>query len=346
MKNLIILYQKGDYDVGGLVRFLIKIFDDVYYRELLINKFKLKVLTSLDIEKELNITDEEFINNLNNSDNFQNSIVFGIHPYGLSMIYKINKKARIEKNIKSIGWLNDPHWLAYNIKDRKEIVQKHIETYTPPFLCNIDYLISPSTIYFKNLKITEYDYKIKDIFYFINPKNFEVVNKKYKDRKSQIILSGSTGQGYTSRIHFNKLKEISEDFKKLIYKLDHPGYKDNTHMTDLNYYNKLCEYKGSFVGHYDFPINFLLAKHIEVLMCGCLAFFEPNELLESQLGLKEFEHYIPCYKDKNIIDDYSFYKKWLDSEEGEKIAKKGQYYIFENFGDKQIYNLFSFFQNC
>lgn len=44
-------------------------------------------------------------------------------------------------------------------------------------------------------------------------------------------------------------------------------------MTGVNYYNKLSEFKAAFVGHHDFPLNFLLAKHIEVLMCGCLGFF-------------------------------------------------------------------------
>jgi hypothetical protein len=56
----------------------------------------------------------------------------------------------------------------------------------------------------------------------------------------------------------------------------HPGYKNNEHLTELNYYLKLSEYKGAFVGHHEYPLNFLLAKHIEVLMCGCLGFFEKN----------------------------------------------------------------------
>jgi hypothetical protein len=79
-------------------------------------------------------------------------------------------------------------------------------------------------------------------------------------------------------------------------------------MTELNYYNKLAKYKSAFVGHHIFPINFLLAKHIEVLMCGCLGFFEKNDLLFSQLGLIEFVHYIPCTDESgDVIDDYDFY---------------------------------------
>jgi hypothetical protein len=347
MKNLIVLYHKGDYDVGGLVRFLIKIFDDEHYKNILLNQFDMKVITSNDIESNLKKSDEEFIKHLNNSEDFENSIVFGIHPHGLSMVYKLNRNIKTKKNIKSIAWLNDPHWLAYNIEGRIDSVQKHRKKYKPPFLGNIDYLVTPSSIYFDNLEIEDYSEKIVDIFYFLNPKDFSIFkNMSYKDRLNKIILSGSTTEGYTSRIDFNNLRKGSKQFSELIYKLEHPGYKDNKHMTEMNYYRKLCEFKGAFVGHYDFPINFLLAKHIEVLMCGCLAFFEPNELLESQLGLKEFVHYIPCYKDGKLINDSDFYKNWIESEEGEKIAQIGQDYVMENFGEKQISKLFSFFRNC
>ncbi len=347
MKKLIVLYQKGDYDVGGLVRFLIKIFSSENYKSILNKEFNLEVLTSSDIEKELSISDEDFIDLINKSDDFTNSIVFGIHPHGLSMVYKLDKQSRIKKNIKSVAWLNDPHCLAYSIKDRKEIVQRHKEHYTPPFLWNIDYLITPSSIYFKNLNITEYSEKVIDFFYFLDSTKFEQLkNITYQERLDKVILSGSIGDGYTSRIEFNSLREKCQKFNNLIYKLDHPGYENNSHLTEMNYYKKLCEYKAAFVGHYNFPINFLLAKHIEVLMCGCLAFFEPNNLLESQLGLIEYKHYIPCYRDGKIIDDPEFYLNWIESEEGEKIAKTAQEFVMNKFGDKHIRNLFSILQNC
>lgn len=345
MRNLFVFYQKGDYDVGGLVRFLIKIFDMEKYRNILHDEYGFNVTTSKDIER-MGKSDEDFIDMLN-AGFFTDTIAFGIHPYGMSMVYKISSDSRIKNRLKSIAWINDPHFFAHYVNDRDDIVQRYKKAYTPAFLNNIDYLISPSTVYFENMKISEYREKIQDLFYFIDPDKFDELNRfSYNDRANKIILSGSIGNGYTSRINFNRLREESFEFSSLVDKLDHPGYKDNAHMTDMNYYRKLCEYKGAFVGHYDFPINFLLAKHIEVLMCGCLPFFEPNSLLESQLGLKEFIHYIPCFKDGKLIEDHIFYKEWIESDEGEKIAKDGQQYVMDRFGYAQIKNLFDFFKNC
>ena len=106
-------------------------------------------------------------------------------------------------------------------------------------------------------------------------------------------------------------------------------------MTEMNYYNKLSEFKAAFVGHLLFPINYVVAKHIEVLMCGCLGFFEKNPLLEKELGLIEFVHYIPCSDDNgNLIEDENFYLKWL--EKGEQIAINGAIYVREKFGQKYI----------
>jgi hypothetical protein len=107
MKNLIVLYHKGDYDVGGLVRFLIKIFDDEHYKNILLNQFDMKVITSNDIESNLKKSDEEFIKHLNNSEDFENSIVFGIHPHGLSMVYKLNRNIKTKKNIKNSSILSN-----------------------------------------------------------------------------------------------------------------------------------------------------------------------------------------------------------------------------------------------
>jgi hypothetical protein len=182
------------------------------------------------------------------------------------------------------------------------------------------------------------------MFYFLTPDYYRKNFLNYPDRKDEIILSGAIGGGYISRILFQELKNSSKEFTDLIYVLPHPGRKNNTHMTGLNYYKKLSEFKGAFAGHYNFPINFLLGKHIEILMCGCLGFFEPSPLLQSQLGLQEYVHYIPCYKNGRMIDDINFYKDWLKN--GDSIAKQGREYIIENFGEKQMHKLFAFLQNC
>lgn len=113
-------------------------------------------------------------------------------------------------------------------------------------------------------------------------------------------------------------------------------------MTEINYYNELSKYKSAFVGHHNYPLNYLLAKHIEVLMCGCLAFFEPNILLKEQLGLIEYEHYVPCFDENGLIKDEDFYINWMNSKEGEEIAYNGKEYV-KKFGKDYIKELINFF---
>lgn len=341
MKKLIVIhYHDEEYDVGGLVRFLIKIFNDEYYKKLLKDNYGLDTLTSRNIHQQYQMSDIQFLNAIKSDNTYSDSTLLGMHPYGIETILSI--KTENQNRFKFAGWINDPHYFAYLKEPEKEKIGRYTDKIYPiPALERLDYMITPSKIYFKNLNITEYDHKLVDFFYLLNPAYFKnFLGKKYADRKSEVILSGAIG-GYTSRVLFNKLRLKSPRFKKLIYKLNHPGRKNNAHMTELNYYLKLSEYKGAFVGHHDFPINYLLAKHIEVLMCGCLAFFEPNPLLESQLGLKENVHYISCFKNGNLIENYNFYKNWMDGAAGEAVAKSGQEYVMNNFGEKYIYEFFN-----
>lgn len=329
MKNLIVLSHSEDYDVGGLVRYLIKMFDIKSIKEIFKNK-GINIITSRYIRDVLNKSDEEYLKEINEMESSEDYMIFGIHPYGL------NVSITNAKNIKKIIWLNDPHYLAHSIERNGEIVQNYIKKYDPPFIKNIDYLITPSPIYFKNLEIYEYNEKIKDFFYFLDEGLYEITgNIPYNDRLNKVILSGVTRGGYLSRIQFDELRKRQE-IPHFIDKIDHPGYKDNSHMTEVNYYSELTKYKGAFVGHHKFPLDFLLAKHIEVLMCGCLGFFEPNPLLKEQLGLVEFEHYIPCFNENGLIEDPKFYINWMQSEEGEKIANNGKKYVRDKFGKKYI----------
>ena len=105
-------------------------------------------------------------------------------------------------------------------------------------------------------------------------------------------------------------------------------------MTEIKYYQLLTDFKGAFVGHYRFPLDYLLAKHIEILMCGCLGFFEENELL-NEMGLIPFKHYIPSTdRNGNLIKNVDYYKYWL--QHGEIIALNGSNYVRNKFGFNYI----------
>ena len=84
-----------------------------------------------------------------------------------------------------------------------------------------------------------------------------------------------------------------------------------------------------------------------------LFFFHQIKLLEvfllsgngkEQLGLIEFEHYIPCTDDNgNLIEDANFYYEWLNK--GQNIAKKGCEYVRNKFGKNYINEYINIIKN-
>jgi hypothetical protein len=343
-RNLVVLrHEDENYTVSGLVRNLIKSFDRMSFSNIFLkNGFKIittkNIMEGHYIKKEI----DDFLEMACNKHHvFGDFIAFGIHPFGLYELKKI-----FGTNIKKVVWLDDLHYFA-NFVDRKGVsIQKFSEKYRCLELDMVDYLISPSLKYFKNLGIDEHDNKLVDLFYMLNYDYFEVIDNDYDNREDKIILSGEVNNGYPIRKEFKMLKEKSSDFESMIYHLVHPGYSDNEHMTEMNFYSKLTNFKGAFVGHYSFPLDFALAKHIEVLMCGCLGFFERNDILKSQLGLEEFVHYIPCTDENGeLIKDFNFYMDWIKSEEGKRISIKGSEYVRDRFGEKYVYEYIDFFKS-
>jgi hypothetical protein len=328
--KLIVLSHSDDYSVSGLIRYLIRMF----YDDWVVEEFKksgIEIVTSKHIKEVLNKTEVEYLKEINSN---EGCLIFGIHPYGWEMAIEYCP------NVKKIIWQDDLHYFA-NFTDRKgESVQEYSEKFDIKCIDDINFLVTPSSIYFKNLGI-ETD-KLIDFFYFLDDKNF--IENKFTDRKDGIVLSGVVFKGYNSRLEFDKLRN-EESFKNLICKIEHPGYEKNKHMTEFNYYSELTKYKAAFVGHHCFPLNFLLAKHIEVLMCGCLGFFEPNPLLKDQLGLIEYVHYIPCFDENGLIKDANFYLNWINSDEGHKISIRGKEYVRSKFGKEYVKKFIDFLTN-
>ena len=333
MKKLIVISHSDDYTVSGTIRYLIKMFYEPKIIEMF-NQNGFDIITSKFIKESLNMSEIDYLRSIEPTDDY---LIFGIHPYGLDT--SLNSETKIKKVI----WQDDLHYFAHYEDREGASVQLYQKKYVPKYIKDIDYLITPSSIYFENLKINEFDDKIVDFFYFLNEKNYQYIDEsKFEKRIDGVVLSGSISKGYDSRVEFDNLRQ-NILFKDLVYKIEHPGYENNEHMTELNYYKELSKYKSAFVGHYVYPINFLLAKHIEVLMCGCIGFFEPNSLLKEQLGLIEYIHYIPCFDENGLIKDDSFYRKWIESDEGHMIAKQGKEYVRKKFGKEYIKKLADFF---
>lgn len=70
-------------------------------------------------------------------------------------------------------------------------------------------------------------------------------------------------------------------------------------------------------------------------MCLWLSWiFEKSPLLEEELGMKEFEHYIPITDGNGkLIEDLKYYERWLFGPEAKKIAENGRNYVKKNFSN-------------
>lgn len=339
-RNLIVIREENiNYTVSGLIRNFIRTFDKIEISELfLLNGIKIVTTKNILDSHYFESNNKDFLKIIFEKNLIKNPILFGIHPTSFEEISKYKGK-----NCTTVAWQDDLHYFANFAENRKVIVQNYQENYDCNFLEEIDFIISPSLLYFENLKIKKHQEKYIDLFYILPFDFFDKIDDGIKERKNQIILSGEVNAGYPLREKFKKLSEL-DTFKDLIFHLEHPGYKQNEHLTDLNYYKKLSEYKGAFVSNYKYPLDFPLAKHIECLMCGNIGFFQKHKNLEKQLGLKEFKHYVPCTDDfGNLITNSEYYKYYLNSEEGTKIALSGQDYVKKKFGQSYLREYINFF---
>ena len=286
----------------------------------------------LGYDKAILLLEEGFkeliIDMTRNKSAYKKAIIFVFHPVCFSLLYKVRKEfepLKKELGLKYILWQDDLH-AYFKEGKRGEILE------------GLDKILSPSPIFFKNVNSKLID-KTKFFFYSMD---FNLLpDKKWEDREKKILLSGSCNRGYYMRhqILINIKKET--EMSKICSYLKRPRFKEynrpvGTYLpVGLNYYDKLVEYQGAFFAYYEAPKNFNLAKIIEILACGCLGFFEKSVLLEEELGLKEFEHYVPITDEKgNLIEDLKYYEKWLFGKEGKKIAEDGKQFVKKNFSNE------------
>ena len=270
-------------------------------------------------------------NCIKNNEEYNNCIILAFGGCAFSRYVSTDRIQIInDRNITTIMWQDDiqdliKHSNNGNINDDVKIHVMEIS--------NI--ILTPSIEYMKNINCR---YLNKSIFYFYAFD--EKLIQKYKptnfnDRKCKIVLSGSMQRGYKTRVQLYDVYRASKTpFSNLIDFIHHPGYdrRKNAQYRGENYYDIISQYKAAFLGFYEYPLNFLLAKVVEILGCGTIGIIEPNPLLKEELGLIEYVHYVPMLMDENgiIIQDVEYYKKYLNTDEGNKIALNGYNYIKNN----------------
>ena len=316
----------------------------IYTNQFSINYNKILIMKSLIENKKLFETNkievsELIVNNIDdfkliNFNNFKNSVLWLHQKFG-SYILTIDEYIESIKrnNIKTIFWMDDLHYPCNNIsnKDRMDIekIDNDIR-----FL-NSTLILSPSIDYFINIK-SKLINKSKFIFYFFDENIIERYNpdENFINRKNKVVLSGKI-----NNLSYKSRKQIYANYynnKNLFDYIEHPGYKNLKHNCyHHNFYGKLSEYKGAILGLGCYPINFLLAKVIEILGSGCIGFFEESKLYFERLNLIENIHYISIKKNENNL---VFHNKRifniLNSEFGEKISKNGYNFVKNKFNSK------------
>lgn len=288
------------------------------------------------------------------------------------------------KNCKFMIWMDDLHGFPTFPKISNYNEDNDYSLCSDYRLELVDKILTPSKNYY-NLINSQYLNKTIQYFYSLNEDWYSEINiYNFKDRKNKILFSGAYSvypirkkiidilKNYNpqiisedandpltfSKIRMNETKENIKDYKKelkefadIIGCIISPGYNRQTpnflKKVGLNYLKAISSNKGAFFAYADKPCIFNLAKIIEILMCGSIGFFEFSPLLEKELGLIAYKHYVPITDEKGeLIEDHNYYLKYLNTEEGEQIALTGANYVRENFSSKnRIKQLISILQS-
>lgn len=290
---------------------------------------------------------------MRNSDIYNNSILLGFQNMGSDWFFCRKGLSPFDwydifksKNCKLMFWYDDLHGFPGFPKiddyDRDSDYSKCSDWR----LDLADKILTPSRHYYELIN-SQYLNKTIHYFYSLNEDWFPQIDiNNFKTRKNKILLSGAIGS-YPTRVLLQFIKINRITFHNLIELLDRSSedrtQSDFRSKTGINYLKHICTYKGAFYATAFKPLNFGLAKIIEILMCGTIGFFEFSPLLEKELGLIAFKHYVPITdKDGELINNSTYYLKYLNSKEGEQIALNGANYIRSEFSsEKRMYQLIS-----
>lgn len=279
---------------------------------------------------------------MKDSSEFDKAILIGFQFVGFDLFFSsyMNSKYNFEnvfyaKKCKLFMWLDDLHSFHEFPTHTNFMTGKNYTICKDRKLDLIDLILSPSKHYFHSIGSPYVD---KTIFYFYSLNEswyHEITMDNFLERNPKILLSGARS-AYPLRKQIHDMSK--NDFVSLVNVLESPGYDRTVHeffsKVGLEYLKTISTYKGAFFTYAKKPLDFNLAKIIEILMCGTLGFFEYSPLLENELGLKKFVHYVPITnEDGTLITDEKYYLHYMEI--GQSIARKGCEYARKNFSSYQ-----------
>lgn len=246
-------------------------------------------------------------------------------------------------------------FIVKQVKTILYFTDTHNDTYINEKTLNFfDYLLFPSCT-FINLFFSKYLCKIYQFPFSLDETRVHLYSVEFKKRKSKVLLYGSiTKEVYPLRTEI--YERVKKKKNKYIEILEHCGWRNKRHdIFGEKLLKYLSNYKGAIATSSKYPIMYLVSKYVEILYCGCLGFFEYHPELDI-LGLKPFVHYIPInssveetYYTKNgpkkkifdINNINEMIEKYLNSDIGEQIAKKGQLHALNVLSNKARFDQFN-----
>lgn len=291
------------------------------------------------------------INDINTTDLYDNSVIYAVGPSSFDLFADKVFDSVKKKNIKIIAWHDDMHaYSRIHYLQRTDIIKENYSLSLPieELIFNKNAFNNSSAILTHSKPYLDYlnlnIYNSKTIQYYAPPDDliFSMFTpSNFYQRKKKILASGNV-RGYPLREFISyKIKSNNIDAISIYDYL--PSSIASKNINDIKnnnfyaYYLKLSQYRGSFVGLHSKPIDFVVYKVFESLCVGTLLFCEYNENLD-KLGLIKFEHYVPMYS--NNLLDKEYIDKYLDTDEGLKIATNGYNFAKNFFNTKKHLDFF------
>jgi hypothetical protein len=299
---------------------------------------KLKVIKFKDIYKIGSVEQQfkKFYNDIANG-KFNNCILFFHMFYGHAHIIKrIGNWNTITKrqNIKKILYFNDTQTNLY------------INAKTMNFF---DALLFPSLVFVKRF-YSQYLGKIHHFPFSFDSVIMRGIKFDINKRKKKLLIYGTCHKTvYPLRTELvNHITSKENKIKNVDILKSFGSVKKKSHdIVGKNLFIHLSTYLGAIATSSCYPLDYMVAKYVEILGSGCLGLFEFTTELDV-IGLKPFVHYIPI----NTVSDGYFTKhgtkkkglditninlmidKYLGTSEGEKIRLDGFIFVKKYLTDR------------
>ncbi|AGC01994.1 Glycosyltransferase GTB-type domain-containing protein [Acanthamoeba polyphaga moumouvirus] len=285
-----------------------------------------------------------FINEVKQTNNFNNSIILAVQVKTIDFFYTHFPLLK-SKGIKIIFYYDDIHNFSIankhiTIFDIINSTDKNKLVFKDDRLENCSYLLTTSK-YFNYIGI----YQNKTIIYY--PPVDDIIFSMYTpvnllNRTNKILLTSNMFGYNLDNYIFNTLNNKNDTNNSVAVRYyDFDNAVCSTNNVELcktsgllSNFKKFSKYQGVFIGYFQKPLNNVPWKIFEVLASGSILFVEENDILDD-LGLEKNLHYVPVTRENLFNEEYL--KNYIGTDIGRTIALNGYNFVRKyNAGRKNL----------